>query len=92
MLPLEHSAKLLTCIKRYLVLKPMVGLFESGHFRQVLLYIPMFLGPPVLDFGQVCLRSITTKNLNIVNNLDRHVLVIAEVSFHKYLAQMSCDM
>ena len=35
----------------------------------------------MLDFGQVCLRSITTKNLNIVNNLDRHVLVIAEVSF-----------
>ena len=41
----------------------------------------------MLDFGQVCLRSITTKNLNIVNNLDRHVLVIAEVSFLQILTK-----
>ena len=39
----------------------------------------IIVGPPLLDFGQVCLRSITTKNLNIVNNLDRHVLVVAQV-------------
>ena len=32
------SAILLTCIKRYLVLKPNFGLFESGRFTQVLLY------------------------------------------------------
>ena len=37
-LPLEHSAILLTCIKQYFVLKTIFGLFESGRFRQVLLY------------------------------------------------------
>ena len=36
--PLEHSAILLTCIKRLLVLKTILGLFEIGRFTQVLLY------------------------------------------------------
>ena len=36
--PLEHSAILLTCIKQKSVLKTIFGLFDSGHFRQVLLY------------------------------------------------------
>ena len=35
MLPLEHSAILLTYIKRYLVLKKMFGLFESCTFRRL---------------------------------------------------------
>ena len=39
MLPLEHSAILLTCIKQYSVLKPIFGLFESGRITQVLLFI-----------------------------------------------------
>jgi hypothetical protein len=39
----------------------------------------VFVGPPVLDFGSVCLRSISTKYLEIVNNLDQNVLVVAEV-------------
>ena len=39
MLPLEHSAILLTCIKRQLVLKTNFGLFESGGFTQVLLHL-----------------------------------------------------
>ena len=38
MLPLEHSAILLSCIKRYSVMKTIFGLFESGGFTQVLLY------------------------------------------------------
>ena len=38
MLPLEHSAILLACIKQQLVLKTICGLYESGHFTQVLLY------------------------------------------------------
>ena len=37
--PLEHSAILLTCIKRQLVLKTNLCFFESGRFTQVLLYI-----------------------------------------------------
>ena len=35
---LEHSAILLTFIKRYFVLKSIYGLFESGRFTQVLLH------------------------------------------------------
>ena len=35
--PLEHSAKLLTYIKRYLVLKTIFGIFENGRFAQVFL-------------------------------------------------------
>ena len=43
MLPLEHSAILLTCIKRSLGLKPIFGLFESGRVTQVLLYVCVIL-------------------------------------------------
>ena len=42
MLPLEHSAILLTCIKRQLVLKTILCLFESGCSTQALLYMCMF--------------------------------------------------
>ena len=39
MLPLEHSAILLTCIMRYFVSKKTISsFFESGRFIQVLLY------------------------------------------------------
>ena len=34
-----YSAVILTCIKRYWFLKTKFGLFESGHFTQVLLYM-----------------------------------------------------
>ena len=39
MLLLEHSAILLTCNKRTIVLKTIFRSFESGRFTQVLLYI-----------------------------------------------------
>ena len=38
MLPLEHSAIFLTCIKRQLVLKSNFCRFESGRFTPVLPY------------------------------------------------------
>ena len=37
--PLEHSAILLTCIKRLLVLKSIFDLFESGLLTQVLQFV-----------------------------------------------------
>ena len=40
MLPLEHSAILLTCIKPYLVMKIIFALF-SGRLRQVFLFVPV---------------------------------------------------
>ena len=38
MLPLEHSAILLTCIEQWLVFNTIFVLFESGRFTKVLLY------------------------------------------------------
>ena len=51
MLPLGHSAILLTCIKLWLVLKLIFALFESGRFRQVLLFIIFCLIFQVLQRG-----------------------------------------
>ncbi|XP_071134806.1 cilia- and flagella-associated protein 47-like isoform X3 [Mytilus edulis] len=39
----------------------------------------IIVGPPVLDFGKVCLRSVRTMNLSIVNNLKQHIHVVAEI-------------
>ena len=47
MLPLEHSATLLTCIKRYLDLKTNFGLFDGGRFTQVLLYAALGSFPEI---------------------------------------------
>ncbi|XP_076799523.1 cilia- and flagella-associated protein 47-like isoform X2 [Clavelina lepadiformis] len=33
------------------------------------------IGPPTIDFGEVCLRSTNHKQLHIVNNLDHYILV-----------------
>lgn len=44
-----------------------------------LIHFVFILGPPVLDFGKVCLRSVRTMNLSIVNNLKQHIHVVAEV-------------
>ena len=36
-----------------------------------------------MDFGQVCLRSVSSKDLMIVNNLDIFIHVVVQVSvFH----------
>lgn len=40
----------------------------------------VIIGPPTLDFGQVCLRSVITRNLSIVNNLNQYIHIVAEVS------------
>ncbi|KAH9504693.1 Cilia- and flagella-associated protein 47 [Bulinus truncatus] len=37
------------------------------------------IGPPTIDFGKVCVRSICQKELNIVNNLDQFIHVVAEI-------------
>ena len=46
MLPLEHSAILLICIKRLFVLKTNFRSFKSGRFTQVLLYVFVFSVAP----------------------------------------------
>ena len=73
MLPLEHSAIFLTCIKRLSVLKTYFGLFDSGRFRQVLLYLKS--RPPNLG-GQ---SNITQPKPNVVgtqkNRLTETVLL-----------------
>ncbi|KAK3096977.1 hypothetical protein FSP39_005325 [Pinctada imbricata] len=39
----------------------------------------IIIGPPTLDFGKVCLRSVVTRNLSIVNNLNQHIHIVAEI-------------
>lgn len=36
-------------------------------------------GPSLMDFGQVCLRSVSSKDLMIVNNLDIYIHVVVQV-------------
>lgn len=35
----------------------------------------LFLGPPVLNFGDICVNSINTYRLNVVNMLPKYVLI-----------------
>ena len=43
-----------------------------------------FAGPSLMDFGQVCLRSVSSKDLTIVNNLDIFIHVVVEVSISSF--------
>jgi len=57
-------------------------MFKNVENQICFTHVVTFLttGPSLLDYGKVCLRSISTKNLEILNNLDQNVLVVAEVS------------
>ena len=37
-----------------------------------------------MDFGQVCLRSVSSKDLTIVNNLDIFIHVVVEVRISSF--------
>ncbi|XP_033635373.1 cilia- and flagella-associated protein 47-like isoform X1 [Asterias rubens] len=37
------------------------------------------IGPPTLDFGQVCLKSTSVQKLNIINNLDQFIHVEVDI-------------
>ncbi|XP_076467202.1 cilia and flagella-associated protein 47-like [Babylonia areolata] len=39
----------------------------------------VLVGPPTIEFGKVCLRSVSHKELTIINNLQRYILVEAEI-------------
>ncbi|XP_055888207.1 cilia and flagella-associated protein 47-like isoform X1 [Biomphalaria glabrata] len=39
----------------------------------------IIVGPPVIDFGKVCVGSVCHQELNIVNNLDQYIHVVAEI-------------
>ncbi|XP_048239518.1 cilia and flagella-associated protein 47-like isoform X3 [Haliotis rufescens] len=39
----------------------------------------LIIGPPTIDFSSVCLRSNSQKELNIINNLDQYIHVVAEI-------------
>lgn len=51
----------------------------------------IFSGPSLMDFGQVCLRSASSKDLMIVNNLNSFIHVVVEVrkvySFFVWLSE-----
>lgn len=40
----------------------------------------VYTGPAFIDFEDVCMRSINTKHINIVNNLEAHIYVQVTVS------------
>ena len=42
-----------------------------------------------MDFGQVCLRSVSSKDLMIVNNLDIYIHVVVQVN-ECFLCLVSC--
>ena len=48
---MEHSAMLLTCIKRSLVLKTDFGLYASGPFTQAVLFVNTSFSIGVLGGG-----------------------------------------
>ncbi|CAG5120336.1 unnamed protein product, partial [Candidula unifasciata] len=39
----------------------------------------VIVGPPVIDFGQVCVRSICQKEVKIINNLSQFIHIVAEI-------------
>ena len=43
-------------------------------------YAYFVVGPAFIDFNDVCMRSINTKHINIVNNLESHIHVQVTVS------------
>lgn len=49
------------------------------------MFKPYFPGPPTIDFGEVCLKSVSQKDLNICNNLDQYIHVVVHVSKRKFL-------
>ena len=44
-------------------------------------YAYFVVGPAFIDFNDVCMRSINTKHINIVNNLESHIHVQVTVSY-----------
>ncbi|XP_071954714.1 cilia- and flagella-associated protein 47-like isoform X2 [Antedon mediterranea] len=39
----------------------------------------VIIGPPVIDFRRVCLKSTSARSLNIVNNLDQYIHILVEI-------------
>ena len=39
----------------------------------------VIIGPPLVDFGKVCLRSTSRRDISIVNNLDTYIHIIVQV-------------
>ena len=77
MLPLEHSAILLTCNKP--VLKTIFGLFESGRFTQVLLYA-ISANYSEIDYRiNITLWHIVKSGLDTVNNTMCSVSILVQV-------------
>ncbi|NWV59822.1 CFA47 protein, partial [Malurus elegans] len=41
----------------------------------------IFIGPPSIDFGDVCVYSTTTRELHIINNLSFHIWIQIDIEF-----------
>lgn len=54
----------------------------------------ILVGPPLIDFGPVCLRSISRQEVSIVNNLEQYVHVNVQVSIPfliLYISKALCN-
>ena len=54
------------------------GAVDVNSFIEDSAYV---VGPAFIDFNDVCMRSINTKHINIVNNLESHIHVQVTVSY-----------
>ena len=44
----------------------------------------VIIGPPTIDFGEVCLRSTNQKQLRVINNLNQYI--------HVQVSNANCKM
>ena len=45
----------------------------------------VIIGPPLVDFSKVCLRSTSRRDISIVNNLDTYIHVVVQVCIIRFL-------
>ena len=53
----------------------------NTEFFVVFFFFSFLSGPSQMDFGQVCIRSVSARDLTLVNNLDIYIHVVVEVKF-----------
>ena len=51
----------------------------------------MIIGPPLVDFGKVCLRSTSRRDISIVNNLDSYIHIVVQVFDKETLFQAQSE-
>ena len=53
-----------------------------NHIACDMMFVLFQTGPPTVDFGNICLKSVSEKKLHIINNLDYYIHVVLQVGAH----------